>query len=274
MADEAPSGAAQPKATRDQSTIQFPYGDLNDGTSVAKGLLERGGVPSAPDELAAAMGQAPTSGSFRMKITTARIFGLIETVQGKYQLTELGFAITDSTREKAAKVDAFLHVPLYRKLYDEFRNRQLPPRPVALERAIVGFGVAPKQGERARQAFDRSAQQAGFFDQGGRDRLIRPTVASLSGDGFAPADDTLPPADEEKERRSRRNGASGGGDGGNYHPFVQGLLQTLPEPGTLWTMDGRAAWLEAAATAFKLIYKGDGKITVEVETLKKTGADQ
>jgi hypothetical protein len=276
MESEQPQATATAKQALDRSTIQFPYGDLSDGISVAQGLLNRGGVPSAPDELAAAMGSSPISGSFRMKITTARIFGLIETVQGKYNLTELGFAITDASREKAARVDAFLTVPLYRRLYDEFRNRQLPPRPVALEHALVGFGVAPKQKDKARQAFDRSAQQAGFFDQGGRDRLIRPNVASLDEGFIAPDAGPAPPPPAGDGGRGR-SGGTGGGDGGGYHPFVQGLLQTLPEPGTVWTMDGRAAWLETAATAFKLIYKGDGRITVTVAPAtpqQKTGADQ
>lgn len=273
--EQTPTPTAAASATaerREQSTIQFPYGDLNDGVSVCKGLMNCGGVACDPDQLAAAMGQAPTSGNFRQKIATARTFGLIETVQGKYQLTDLGFAIVDSTREKAARADAFLRVPLYRKIYDEFRNRQLPPRPVALEHAFVGFGVAPKQKDKARQAFDRSAQQAGYFDTGGRDRLIRPPVSSLDGETIAgeASGAAVPPPDD-----TNRNGGgyTGGGGGGGYHPFVEGLLQTMPEPGTLWTIEGRAAWLEAAATTFKLIYKGDGKITVTAQSAPTNGKE-
>jgi hypothetical protein len=48
-----------------------------------------------------------------------------------------------------------------------------------------------------------------------------------------------------------------------------GLLETLPAPGTLWAIEGRAAWLEAAASTFKLIYKGDGKITINVADAQK-----
>ena len=253
------------KPQRDQSSIQFPYGDLNDAVAVAHGIMKCGGVPCDGDQLAAALDQAPTSGNFRLKIATARTFGLIETVQGKYQLTDLGFAIIDKGRERAAKVDAFLHVPLYKKAYEEFRNKQLPPRPAPLEHAFVGFGVAPKQKVRARQAFDRSAQQAGFFEHGNRDRLVRPVSASAG----ASAPEELPDqadntSDEGCVRSSGGVGANGGGGGRrNLHPFIEGLLQTLPEPGTLWTIEGRAAWLQAAAQNFTLIYKGDGKINVQ-----------
>jgi hypothetical protein len=48
------------------------------------------------------------------------------------------------------------------------------------------------------------------------------------------------------------------------HPFIEGLLQTLPEPGTLWTIEGRAAWLKAAALIFTLMYHDEGDINVQV----------
>ena len=258
---EGSSGPADPKRTREQSSIGFPYLDLEDAISVAAGLLGNGGVPCEPDQLAAALKHPPTSGTFRMKIATARMFGLIETIQGKYHLTDLGFAITDAGRQKAARADAFLNIPLYRKVYEQFRNQQLPPRPVALERTFVGFGVAQKQADRARVAFDKSAQQAGYFDQGGRDRLIRPPVGSAApSNGAAQVDAPqvdLPPPPPPPPGKS-------GGGGGDYHPFIHGLLDTLPASGTLWTIEGRAAWLEAAASAFKLIYKGEGKISIAV----------
>ena len=259
--------ATHQKRTREVGTIAFPYSDLDDGIGVASALLRAGGVPCEPDQLAVAMNHTPSSGTFRQKIATARMFGLIETVQNRYQLTQLGFAITDANRQKAARADAFLNVPLYRMVYDTFRNQQLPPRPVALERSFVGFGVPQKQANRARVAFDSSAQQAGFFQGGNRDRLIRPPLGSAIANGAAvsqdqPIPDTPPPL--QFPDNGGAGGGGGGGGGGGYHPFVMGLLDTLPSPGTVWTMEGRIAWLEAAASAFKLMYKGDGKITISV----------
>lgn len=267
------------KPQRDQSTIQFPYGDQNDGIAVAHGIMKCGGVPCDGDQLAAALGQAPTSGNFRLKIATARIFGLIETVQGKYQLTDLGFAITDKGRERAARVESFLHVPLYKKVYEEFRSKQLPPRTAPLEHAFVGFGVAPKQKERARQAFDRSAQQAGFFDHGNRERLVRPVGVNAGATTDDSGDQADNASDDSYERPGGSGGRGGGGDGGGgrrgLHPFIEGLLQTLPEPGTLWTIEGRAAWLQAAAQNFTLIYKGNGKISVQaVSETKKSDSTE
>jgi hypothetical protein len=153
---------------------------------------------------------------------------------------------------------------LYRKVYEEFRNKQLPPRPDALEHAFVGFGVASKQKDKARFAFDRSAQQAGFFDQGGRDRLIRPTIAgaSFSDDPPSSANARIVDADEDVEYSNGGGGGSGGGVGGGssrkgkLHPFIQGLLDSLPEPETNWAEEGRAKWLQAAANILILCTRG------------------
>jgi hypothetical protein len=46
-------------------------------------------------------------------------------------------------------------------------------------------------------------------------------------------------------------------DGGSLedlHPFVMGLLQELPLPGTFWAPDRRELWLATATSIFKMIY--------------------
>jgi hypothetical protein len=52
----------------------------------------------------------------------------------------------------------------------------LPPA-AALSRDIVALGVSEKQKDRARLIFERSADQAGFFEHG-KQRLVMPGVAS------------------------------------------------------------------------------------------------
>lgn len=161
-------------AGRTQSKVSFPYTDISDAIEVAEGLMKGGGMPLGRDQLAAAMGQAPGSGSFNVKLGTARAFGVMETVQGKYQLTDLGFEIVDPVRQQDAMLRAFMSVELYRLTYEEFRNKLLPPRPHGLEAAFVKFGVSPKQKEKARAAFDKSARAAGLFPNGNEDRLVMP----------------------------------------------------------------------------------------------------
>lgn len=47
--------------------------------------------------------------------------------------------------------------------------------------------------------------------------------------------------------------------GSELHPFITGLLKTLPEPETEWTLAGRIKWLQAASNIFGLIYTDSGR---------------
>ena len=38
-------------------------------------------------------------------------------------------------------------------------------------------------------------------------------------------------------------------------PVIQALVDRLPPPNAIWSIDGRGKWLKAAAMAFNLIYK-------------------
>jgi hypothetical protein len=271
------SKAKAPKPDDDdgrfQSSIQFPYSDLDTGIEVVNVIHGKaGGVSCTPDQLAAAMGQTPRSGNFRLKLSTARIFGLVATSPGKIEITNLGFEIIDPSREKAARVQAFMNVELFRKVYEDFCQKTLPPRPAAFELMLERLGVSPKQKGNARRALDNSAQQAGFYEHG-KERLVMPNVGSLK-----------PPSEpkrqgeegEGKEPGDNGNGPGakgGGGDNRGRHPFIQGLLKTLPEPETNWAVEGRAKWLQAAANIFDLMYKGSGEIAIlvkEDESGKKT----
>jgi hypothetical protein len=104
------------------------------------------------------------------------------------------------------------------------------------------MGVSPKQKERARQTFIKSAQYAGFVDPS-TGRFVKPGNAS-----------TKPEADPKKV-------SDGGGGNGNeppdLHPFVQGLLRELPKAGDVWPETKRKLWLDTAGSIFKMIYRDE-----------------
>ncbi|HEX2763039.1 MAG TPA: hypothetical protein VHM92_04215 [Allosphingosinicella sp.] len=185
---------AKERAERIPSTIQFPYSDITDGISVAEGLLKGGGLPLSRDQLGAAMGLVPNTGSFNTKVSTARTFGVMDAVAGKYQLTDLGFEITDPGRQREALIKAFLHVELYRRVYEEFKGKRLPPRPHGLEQAFIKMGVSPKQAKNARLAFEKSARIAGFYPNGDEDRLVMPFgPGTITAEDWANAEvETIP----------------------------------------------------------------------------------
>ena len=59
-------------------------------------------------------------------------------------------------------------------MYDQYKGNALPPPP-AIERQMEELGVSPKQKERARQTFMKSAQYAGFIDPA-NGRFVKPGI--------------------------------------------------------------------------------------------------
>jgi len=124
---------SESKKSNERSTIGFPYVDLDTCVDVALGLYSRSGLgPCGIDELAAELNNT-VSGSFRLKLSAAKMFGLIDKhSRSEYQLTPLGEDAVNGAKEKAAKATAFLNIPLYNAIYEDYRGKLLPP-PKALE---------------------------------------------------------------------------------------------------------------------------------------------
>lgn len=268
-AQESADSAAE--GTRERSTIGFPYGDLNDASEVARGIHQVGGASCEIDQLAAHLEMTPSGGGFRQRLLTAKTFGLVSYGRETITLTTLGSRIVDSRQERAAGAQAFLTVPLYKQVYEQFKGGVLPPAD-ALENAMMSMGVARKVKDKARQTFQRAAQQAGFF-WAGTDRLVMPkgTTPAPHGDPEEGATERGDGHADDAKRKSARSSGGGSDDGGGRHPFIAGLLKELPPEGAEWTTEERRKWLQAAAMIFDLIYKngGNGKsLRIDIESAK------
>lgn len=244
MAETESKAAASSDRKRIMSEVSFPYADLENAVELAQVIHEKAGSSCETEELAAWMGQSATGGTFRTRVGAAKQFGLIDTGQGRATLTQLGRdALDNSGKERAARVQAFLNAELFGVLYEQFKGNLLPPPP-ALERQIESLGVSPKQKERARQTFMKSATYAGFIDAT-TGRFVKP--------GIVNKDEQPPKPPEEKPRGNGTGGDDGTPPG--LHPFVQGLLKELPPAGDIWSEEKRKLWLDTAASIFKMIYK-------------------
>ena len=244
-------GAKVPRGVkRERSTIRFPYDDLQSAIGVAHAVHVLGGRCET-DQLAGELKYSSVdNGAFRMRVATARTFGLITTARDGISLTPTGRKVVDPGQEADGRVEAFLNVPLYLAVYDRFRGGVLPPAS-GLENVFDELGVASKQTDKARQAFQRSAEQAGFFSHG-NDRLIAPTIGPRPSRG------------EEETRRSEASGTAGyddtaavGPDASSIlsQPLVRGLIEALPEPGSEWSDGEREEWLTLARSIFGFVYK-------------------
>lgn len=218
-AAKAAEAANEAPSARGRSTIEFPYLDLANAIEVAQAVHEvAGGMSADTKQLAVKLQMAPDGGAFRVRLMTAKTFRLVEYGRGDVELTELGMRVVDPDTEKEARLESFMSVPLYKALFDKLNGQPLPPQP-AVERMAAQLGVAPKQTDRARQAFMRSAKAAGLFELSG-ERLSFPPGAKRGQGAEGGTDGKV------------RQDSSGGKGGGRGDPPTPGTLRfEVPIPG-------------------------------------------
>lgn len=254
--------AKKPDQARGRSTIEFPYLDLLTAMEVAHAVKAVGGTSADWNQLAVKLSMAPDGGGFRLRIMAAKVFGIIESDRGHIELTDLGIRVVDPQYERPAKVEAFLRVQLFKALYDKLVGQTLPP-PAAIERMAEQAGVAPKQKDKARQVFIKSAKQAGMFDLS-PDRLAMPP--GLNGQTTAskapPDSGAMPPPPPMAPMALPEV----------LHPFVKGLLDKLPPPDAEWAVRDRAKWLTTAANIFDLMYSAPNDAATIDISVKQHGS--
>jgi hypothetical protein len=117
-------------------------------------------------------------------------------------------------------------------------------RPPAIERQMEQLGVSPKQKERARQTFMKSAQYAGFIDASSG-RFVKPGIVAREESQHQP----------NKNEEIKRGGGNDGNEPPDIDPIIGGLLKRLPKSGDVWPEGERKLWLQLLEGSFKLIYK-------------------
>lgn len=249
---------------RQRSTIAFPYSDYDSAAEVTAAIFGNVGHGTCTQaQLAAWMSQSVKSSSFRSQLAAARLFGLVESDSpDAIRLSELGRRVVDPAQMRVAKAEAFLRVPLFKALYDQYKDGVTPPAAAAIEREIVRLGVGDKQKARARQVFESSAQQTGFREAA-PNRLVMPAVVVHA----------KPPEDPEK---NRRGGGAGGDDGGfELDPLLMALLRKIPKGGSgQWPAENRLRWFRTFAMNVSQVYDTDDEpIELEIKLkVDKPGA--
>jgi hypothetical protein len=237
----------------ERSRIRFPYTDLTSAERLANAIYHEYGSNCSMDQLAAAVKSTTTSSSFKVRVASAGTFGVLKVRKQRVELTELGKRLVDPHTRPQARVEAFLRVPLYKAIFDDHRGGMLP-LDSGLESEIIDHGVTSSQKERARQVFQRSAEHAGFFDQG-RDRLVMPATVETEG----PPPDLVPVEEDPLPPPSRSQEDADAGFLGNLHPIVAGLVRMLPGAKDDWPAEQQKAWLKVAQVNFEFLYGSEGQ---------------
>lgn len=167
-----------------RSDVRFPAYSLKDCVAVADSIYKRGGGSASPDQLAAFLDyKSPTNGAYLARIGAAKAYGLI-TKSGHFLVpTALSHRIISPVYLEDAKqstIEAFFNVDLFKKLYDDFKGKELPPE-TGLKNALQhNYGVIASRVDVAYRTFMESADYAGFFlTRGSRSHLVIPSFSNL-----------------------------------------------------------------------------------------------
>jgi hypothetical protein len=236
------------KRTRIVSDVRVPVYSLLDSLAVAEAIHKKGGGSASNDQLAAFLGyKSANNGSYLSRVASARIFDFVTGEGGRLTITPRAQSIlmpvyTHDARQ--ALVSAFLDVPLYKAVYDEYFGKELPT-PFGMKNALrTRFGVAPSRLDAGLRALMESAEQAGFFEvRGTRTQLIIPKLS----DGLPRR---IPPQDPEGDDPGDDLGSSGGGGGSRTPPpppksaedlkneYISTLIGVLRDKGSSGEIDG------------------------------------
>lgn len=255
---EATNGEA-PKRTR--SGTASPYFDLDTSIKVAETIHGIGGGSCTSDQLAAWLNYKSTrSGTYLTRIAAARQFGLIQTNGDRHSVTDRGMQIIAPVMPNdavQAKVEAFLDIELFSKVFQKFRGTSLPPE-AGLKNLFrtAEYAILPDRVDQAIRVLINSAEQAGFFAAtGDRSRLIMPSNAASK-----PAEAVeLKPAGSPTtpQERPKSGGHVSVDHTSGVHSAIVGLLRELPAPGTPWPSAKKQRFLTAFQSTIDFIYPED-----------------
>lgn len=253
---ENAADAAADEAKRGRSKISFVYNDLESAMDLVATLNSKAGTSCSTKQLATWMNQSAEGGTFRSSVGAAKTFGLIDTGMGTVTLTTLGLHALDPIRRPGALAEAFLRVPLHAAMYEQYEGHVLPP-PAAIERQMETLGVPPKQKERARQTFSKSATFAGFIDEG-TGRFVKPATNT-----------PLPVIDPLGGKRKLGDGG-GGDDSGGLHldGLLMELLRKIPQTEDGWPKEQRLRWFRTFAMNVSQIYDTDDVVDLSITLAK------
>lgn len=265
-----PSNKAKAVLPKPRSEVAFPYYSLDKSIDVPKVIHERAGGRCGRGQLAGLLGYSGVkNGGFLTRISAAKMFGLIEENGDTITLTDRARKILSPVRPsdaEQARLDAFMAVELYKKVFDDFDGHTLPAADGLSNLFLTQYKIVPNQVAPALRNLMDSADSAGLFKvMGNRTKLIPPIIRN-DGAAVPPATpDPAPPDDdahgENMPTRGQRNGGRNGNGGGQpgpdmsaVHPALVGLIQNLPPVGSTLGPKRRSALIDAFKHTINFVY--------------------
>ncbi|MDB5326040.1 MAG: hypothetical protein JWM57_1609 [Phycisphaerales bacterium] len=194
--------AKKSRPTNDEESLvgqiksEFPKHPLESAIRIAKAIEDaNGGKPYPPTDIAIALGLSPGSSDFRMMISSAHKYGVVE---GSYKsshitLTPLGTRIvapTSAEDEPAAKVEAVLRPETFKRIYEHFVGKKLPDDVFFQNTVVREFGVPKEHAAKCVQIFIGNATSVGLTRQAATGTWLAATTTGQSASQSSSSEQT------------------------------------------------------------------------------------
>jgi len=183
--------------TRVKAEHRYPVYDLDSSIAVARTIRDQGGGSADQPHLASFLSYSSTkSGAFITRIAAARIFGLVENRDRFLIPTQLARTIIAPEHpgrdDLRARFEAFMHVPLYRSLYERYKDGQLPPEMGFRNALETHYDIPRNRTQLAYRVLMDSADQAGLFEArgGARTHFVAPIIPETGYEATEPWPET------------------------------------------------------------------------------------
>lgn len=248
--------------SRPRAAVSFPYYDLDSSVAVAEVLHTQAGGACTRDQIAPLLGYSGTkNGGFVARIGAAKMFGLLEEGGGVLRLSPLSTKILSPVAAndvQRGKVEAFLGVELFLKVYERFKGQTLPSQ-TGLENLFRNeFKIGPAQLKTATRVLMESAQSAGFFDAAGRSRLVLPLSANVAA-GIGQTPSPVAPAEDDSPPVAKRRTPAADPIETQIPAAIFGLIRDLPPEGTTMSQPRRQRLIKAFEASINWLYPDDSE---------------
>jgi hypothetical protein len=247
---------------RAKSGVGFPYWDLEKSIEVVRVIHEKAGGIADNAQVATLLGYSGVeNGNFRTRMSAARMFGLTETADDRrIRVTARGRSIiapVTPAESRRGRLDAFMEVELFRKVFDRFNGTTLPES-VGLKNLLENeYKIVPDRVAPTVRILLDSAEQAGLFEASGgnRTRLVTPLGLDATAQFTVPSVKAEVTTDERPPSGTGSGGADSSSSG--IDPAIVGLLRRLPPGGTPMSEKRRNALIQAFTNVVEFLYPSD-----------------
>lgn len=226
--------------------MRFPHYDLDMAIRTCRAAPDPGKPGLSLMQFAIRSGHSSETSTIRQKLSSAKMFGLVESNDSLINKTELGMKLCQGEKNIKLCRQAFFNCKLYSALINRFSKVAFPNSVKNQNDAFVNFGVSEKSADKARISFRRSAEFAEIFVPAGGFVKFGQIEIQKNSNNTTHSDQSFSNSILQLFLIHRRD------------PVIGAIVSKIPE-GDNWSREKRKEWLAALDSSLNLIYNNDQK---------------